>query len=60
MKAIGSIKSDSSLKTNQGHDTTVQKEVAVKSIETLVEQGRVKKKTMWQNKQNVKKLNVLY
>lgn len=43
-KATGSIQSDSSLKTNQGHNTTVQKEIALKSIKNLVEQGRIKKR----------------
>jgi len=50
MKALGSIKSDSSLKTNQGHDTAVQKETALKSTKTLVEHGRVKKKCGSTNK----------
>lgn len=55
-KATGSIESDSSLRTNQGRNTTMQEEIALESIKSLVEQGRIKKTQKFKKCVRMKKM----
>lgn len=60
MKVTGSIKSDSFLKANQGHDTTVQEEIVLKSIETLVKKPTTTKQPKRKCGKKAKKKMFLY